>query len=77
MNSTKRISPWAWVPTLYFAQGIPYFIVNKLVVPTLDYQALLESVHRHHQDKTMVDCFHANPNVDSIHSVDTVHSKTG
>lgn len=32
MNSTKRISPWAWVPTLYFTQGIPYFIVNNISV---------------------------------------------
>lgn len=32
MNSTKRISPWACVPTLYFAQGIPYFIVNNISV---------------------------------------------
>ena len=32
MNSTKRISPWAWVPTLYFAQVIPYFIVNNISV---------------------------------------------
>ena len=32
MNSTKRISPWAWVPTLYFEQGIPYFIVNNISV---------------------------------------------
>ena len=32
MNSTKRISPWAWVPTLHFAQGIPYFIVNNISV---------------------------------------------
>ena len=32
MNSTKRISPWAWIPTLYFAQGIPYFIVNNISV---------------------------------------------
>ena len=32
MNSTKSISPWAWVPTLYFAQGIPYFIVNNISV---------------------------------------------
>ena len=32
MNSPTRISPWAWVPTLYFAQGIPYFIVNNISV---------------------------------------------
>ena len=25
-------SPWAWVPTLYFAEGIPYFIVNNISV---------------------------------------------
>lgn len=32
MGSKKTISPWAWVPTLYFAQGIPYFIVNNISV---------------------------------------------
>jgi PAT family beta-lactamase induction signal transducer AmpG len=32
MNDTKRLTPWAWVPTLYFAQGIPYFIVNNISV---------------------------------------------
>lgn len=25
-------SPWLWVPTLYFAEGIPYFIVNVISV---------------------------------------------
>ena len=25
-------SPWRWVPTLYFAEGIPYFIVNVISV---------------------------------------------
>ncbi len=30
--SSKSISPWFWVPTLYFAQGIPYFIVNNISV---------------------------------------------
>ena len=28
----KKRSPWAWIPTLYFAQGIPYFIVNNISV---------------------------------------------
>lgn len=28
----KNISPWAWVPTLYFAEGIPYFLVNNISV---------------------------------------------
>ena len=31
MNQTTK-SPWLWVPTLYFAQGIPYFIVNNISV---------------------------------------------
>ncbi len=31
MNSNTR-NPWLWVPTLYFAQGIPYFIVNNISV---------------------------------------------
>ena len=26
------ISPWLWVPTLYFAEGIPYFVVNSISV---------------------------------------------
>lgn len=25
-------NPWAWIPTLYFAEGIPYFIVNNISV---------------------------------------------
>ena len=28
----KRLSPWAWVSTLYFLQGIPYVIVNNISV---------------------------------------------
>ena len=30
--SSKTLSPWWWVPTLYFAEGIPYFIVNVISV---------------------------------------------
>lgn len=29
---SKTVNPWAWIPTLYFAQGIPYFIVNTVSV---------------------------------------------
>lgn len=34
MNETKKFwgSPTTWIPTLYFAQGIPYFIVNNISV---------------------------------------------
>ncbi len=36
MNKTvkniKSRSPWAWIPTLYFAQGIPYVIVMTVAV---------------------------------------------
>ncbi|MCU4156167.1 AmpG family muropeptide MFS transporter [Carboxylicivirga sp. A043] len=28
----KQKSPWAWVPTLYFAEGIPYVVVMTLAV---------------------------------------------
>ena len=28
----KTKSPWLWVPTLYFAEGLPYFIVNTISV---------------------------------------------
>ncbi len=31
MKQTTR-NPWLWVPTLYFAEGIPYFIVNNISV---------------------------------------------
>ncbi len=29
---TSNINPWEWIPTLYFAEGIPYFIVNNISV---------------------------------------------
>ena len=32
MANSKIISPWAWVPTLYFTEGIPYFLVNSISV---------------------------------------------
>ena len=34
MKETKKFwgSPMTWIPTLYFAQGIPYFIVNNISV---------------------------------------------
>ena len=28
----KTKSPWLWVPTLYFVEGLPYFIVNTISV---------------------------------------------
>ena len=28
----NNINPWWWIPTLYFAEGIPYFIVNNISV---------------------------------------------
>ena len=26
----KKINPWAWVSTLYFAEGLPYVVVTTL-----------------------------------------------
>lgn len=28
----KRTSPWGWIPTLYFAQGLPYVVVMTVAV---------------------------------------------
>lgn len=32
MKDKANINPWWWIPTLYFAEGIPYFIVNNISV---------------------------------------------
>lgn len=32
MFNKQNLSPWFWVPTLYFAEGIPYFLVNNISV---------------------------------------------
>lgn len=32
MNKDNIRTPWLWIPTLYFAEGIPYFIVNNISV---------------------------------------------
>lgn len=32
MNKLNKTSPWIWVPTLYLAEGIPYFVVNNISV---------------------------------------------
>lgn len=32
MNHTGKRSPWAWIPTLYFAQGLPYVAVMTISV---------------------------------------------
>ena len=28
----KKAGPWLWIPTLYFAEGLPYFIVNTIAL---------------------------------------------
>lgn len=38
MKTRKRTSPWAWIPTLYFAEGIPYVIV--MAISTVMYKRL-------------------------------------
>lgn len=32
MKQTTNKNPWLWIPTLYFAEGIPYFLVNTISV---------------------------------------------
>ncbi len=31
LDNTER-NPWLWIPTLYFVEGIPYFLVNNISV---------------------------------------------
>lgn len=35
LQPTSHNIPWLWIPTLYFAQGIPYFLVNSISVMML------------------------------------------
>lgn len=32
MKTTNKPSPWAWIPTLYFAQGIPFIFINMVTM---------------------------------------------
>lgn len=32
MASNRHSSPWWWVPTLYFAEGVPYFLVTSVSI---------------------------------------------
>src|SRR5690242_3054280 len=32
MSAAKRNSPWAWIPTLYLAEGLPYALVTAVSV---------------------------------------------
>ena len=38
MNKKPNVSPWAWVPSLYFAEGLPYVVV--ITVSTIIYKNL-------------------------------------
>lgn len=31
-RNNRKITPWSWIPTLYIAEGLPYFAVNTLTV---------------------------------------------
>jgi PAT family beta-lactamase induction signal transducer AmpG len=31
-NNSKKTTPWAWIPTLYFAQGLPYVVAMSVAV---------------------------------------------
>ena len=32
LMSCRKVSPWGWIPTVYIAEGLPYFAVNVLTV---------------------------------------------
>ena len=38
MKNNQRYSPWAWVPSLYFAEGLPY--VTVMVISMVMYKRL-------------------------------------
>ena len=31
--ANKKVSPIAWVPTLYFAMGMPFVVLNMVLSP--------------------------------------------
>ena len=38
MTTNKKVSPIAWVPTLYFAMGMPFVVLN--MVASLMYKGM-------------------------------------
>ncbi len=32
MKNSEKVSPWVWIPTLYFAQGIPFIFINMVTM---------------------------------------------
>lgn len=32
MKSSAKVNPWTWIPTLYFAQGIPFIFINMVTM---------------------------------------------
>ena len=53
----EKRSPWAWIPSLYFAEGLPYVVVMALF--SLGDQAHLEPVRRLDKNEALVDLWHA------------------
>ena len=63
MNQTKRTSPWSWIPTLYFAEALPYVAV--MTISVIMYKRLgisnTDIVCRFTENKTLVGGDHAIP----------------
>ena len=63
---TIKRNPWSWIPTLYFAEGLPYVAVMTIAVImykrlglSLDYQTVMESIRRSGKNETFLDYRHA------------------
>ena len=69
---TIKRNPWSWIPTLYFAEGLPYVAVMTIAVimygnsfihflalSSLDYQTVMESIRRSGKNETFLDYRHA------------------
>ena len=66
-----KTNPWAWIPTLYFAEGLPNIIVTALSVcrrcivcrmalSAVGVEAIMESVYRHPKNQALVDTDNAD-----------------
>ena len=43
MEKVATRNPWAWIPTLYFAQGIPFIFINMVTMVLFTQLGLSES----------------------------------
>ena len=73
MKSSAKVNPWTWIPTLYFAQGIPFIFINMVTMVLFTQLGMSETdaalytgwlylpwVIKHHPHQALVDSHHAD-----------------